>query len=169
MALTKELFVAQRPDPSAVVRRTKEEGPRELSPGLSLGDCVFWRAGLKIRERIRRDGVPKIESLVRNPYSVTWKKMAHFVDKRSNRMADKSISDVMTNLILRPFRAAHVLGCVPGITPRAESLNRFAVNPTGSWARFPWPFLLRPTDYGGQVGPPSRTQPYPLNQTTRRD
>jgi len=41
------------------------------------------------------------------------------------------------------MRATRLVGWVPGLKPRAESLNRFAVNPTDSRAKFSYAFRLR--------------------------
>ena len=61
-------------------------------------------------------------------------------NRRSSRLPHQPYSDVMTNLTLRPFWATRLVGCVPGVKPRAESLNRFAVNPTDSWAKSSYAF-----------------------------
>src|SRR3981081_1157647 len=58
----------------------------------------------------------------------------------SSRLPHQPYSDVMTNLTLRPCWATRLVGCVPGVKPRAESLNRFAVNPTDSWAKSSYAF-----------------------------
>jgi hypothetical protein len=156
MALTKELVVARRPHPSVVVRRTKEEGPREpagFEGGFGpkgLGRCAQALAWVALFLRA---------SPVRAPENAR----AIHIDRTQIQMTISSAPSGLIAFIVTPPRLK------PGLSFQGPSGRNRLQSPTGSWAEFPRPFLLRPMDYGGQVGLPSRNQPYPINQITCRD
>jgi hypothetical protein len=102
------------------------------------------------------------------------------IDRTRIQMTISSAHSGLIAFIVKPPRLK------PGLSSQDPSGRNRLQSPTDSWARLPWPFLLRPTaDRSGRnrlqsptgswaglpwrFGPPSRNQPYPLNQITCRD